>query len=666
MPTSTRHIEPLLPPTPITFGTGRRRSPVGLVRRRRLTPFVPAQVTLPFIVQETIAQVGANSTSIVISVPATRVGNLLMVAVVTNGVTSITDTGGNTWARVAIATPAGGVPVEWWRTTNLSPASVTSVTVNFPTSTPVAYFVEVQGAEMTAPIDAVNTSTATGTTAGTTGSAQPSTTNDLTLAAIGWYRTSGTAPDTGAAMTSGLDYTRIFAISTVVATSVKLSVGRRTGTPLVAQTYTTTLAAGDPTAGFAGLIVLIRPANPPIKFEARRPPRVRNVGPPRRTRRSEVVPAQQAVAAPTFVSDPRNPRRLRGLSVRRARPIETVPVQLNPPMPCAELVQPKRLRGLLSRRGRRVEVVSPQELISSPPPKSLARRVIVRSRRPRVEVVPTVTGVVQSPDVMWSPFRVARRALVRRPRARVEVVPAQLNPPIVLPTVVQPRRARGLLARRARRVEAVIAQDVPLASPPGLAKRRVLRVRRARPVETPLAQPGPVAEVVQPRRLHGFLRRKSMRIDVVPTQTTVVQSPDVMWSPTRPPRRALVRRARARVEAPLTQAAPVQSPDVMWSPTRTQRRALLRRPRARVEAPLTQAAPVADPSVMWSPTRVPRRALVRRARARVEPVPAQLNPPFPHAAIRQPRRPRGLQPRRRARAETYPPKRIYFPKIRLF
>lgn len=329
-----------------------------------------------------------------------------------------------------------------------------------------------------------------------------------------------------------------------------------------------------------------------------------------------------------------------------------------------------------------------------------------RQRRPRAEVFIAPSAPPLAPDFIQQP-RVPRPMRTRRLRSAkpipsqpnlapddvfgqprrtrtgrtarrhaIEVTPPQFNPPFPFVELVQPKRLRGLLSRRARRFESPIAQAAP--TPPtfplganqprrlrglGRVKRnpsafpleqlvpiesrsrrwRVARNKNRRPSEVVPTQQAPANPDFswptdrQARTVRGASRRRGRGAEVVQPQVAPV-APTFVAASVQPRRlrSTLVRRARRSEPVVAQEAAPITG-------RKRTNRANLRRAERSYEVVPTQQT-VVDASIMWSRDRQPRdlRGFARTRGKRTDVVQPQLNPPLPILESVQPRRPRGL------------------------
>lgn len=132
----------------------------------------------------------------------------------------------------------------------------------------------------------------------------------------------------------------------------------QTGTGVANITYwMDDLGASD--AGYLGPVVTA-PALAPAA------PRRRVQVPARRLQRQVAAPVPPQLNPPYPLVEVAQPRRTRGLRLRRGATYATVPPQFNPPYPTVRVSQPRRLRGTLARRGRFV-VPTPAQVVLTPP-----------------------------------------------------------------------------------------------------------------------------------------------------------------------------------------------------------------------------------------------------------------------------------------------------------
>ncbi len=147
---------------------------------------VTAAAAGPSFVQSTGATETATSTSLTGTfTKATTTGDLLVLSAgeytgATNHITSVTDSAGNTWSRVAAADVSGhNSDGEMWYVSGA--ASVTSVTVHLATAATLAFSVqEFAGVATTAALDTSASTSNTGTAAAS-GSATPTAANELAV-----------------------------------------------------------------------------------------------------------------------------------------------------------------------------------------------------------------------------------------------------------------------------------------------------------------------------------------------------------------------------------------------------------------------------------------------------------------------------------------------------
>lgn len=255
-----------------------------------------------------------------------------------------------------------------------------------------------------------------------------------------------------------------------------------------------------------------------------------------------------------------------------------------------------------------------------------------------------------------------RRRLLVAPRqvrggARIATpVRAQVNPPFPFTGVKQPRRLRGLLARRGELFTPVPTQVVAAAPafPPRPVRARIkgLRMYRGEMFAPPSDQLSDAQQYQRPRlRLPRILRGHTA--SPVPAQIAVVP-PDYPPQSLRTRLRGLRLfrgRAAAVVPAQIVATAPAYPPVNVRTRVRG-----LRLFRGRASAPVPAQIVVTPPS--FTPLAVRTRlrfARIFRGRA-VVPVPDQLvAPPAPHL------RPRGMAPRRGHAAMPVPPQIIVAP-----
>ena len=288
-------------------------------------------------------------------------------------------------------------------------------------------------------------------------------------------------------------------------------------------------------------------ANPPIVL----PVAVQ----PRRIRGWTLLAHRHRWAAPEVVPDGGRPidvqvqpRRTRGYLFRRPALEQVVPPQLNPPFPefrtgqphrgaagCSGAVhdrrscsrnrtRPTRSRLLSSRVGPGAGCSAgpyrrPLSRSKQSPPSRRSNRAAPaagpsggrssRRRSPRRSTRPTRSR--------RSPNHDACRGMLARRGSRPTFIQGQQAPvPFIPAPTSQPRRVRGLLARRARAVESPVGQIIPLA-PPTSARRARGFVRRARQPDRVLPQANPpiVHNPTAPRRVRGLLGRGAGRLRTV-------------------------------------------------------------------------------------------------------------------------------------------------------
>lgn len=283
----------------------------------------------------------------------------------------------------------------------------------------------------------------------------------------------------------------------------------------------------------------------------------------RRPRGTQTVRPQVNPPIPAVVTV--QPRRLRGMLARRGHLAQVVPPQVNPPFPTAILSQVRRLRGLLLRRGRNTVPTITQAAAAAP---AFPPAVAVQPRRPRGLLARRGRALAFPPADLSLPTTTAVRRLrgapTRRGRLTVVVQP-QLNPPIPLVVAAQPRRTRGLLARRGRIVSPVQAQQT-FANPPWVPPwRRDWTVQQLlrrpgrlwQPPWVGVAAPGnPVLPLGMSRRAVRLLARRPGRV-VQPPWVSAVPTPALpLGVPRRAVRLLAVRRSRPTAP-PLAQAVPL-------------------------------------------------------------------------------------------------------------
>lgn len=185
-----------------------------------------------------------------------------------------------------------------------------------------------------------------------------------------------------------------------------------------------------------------------------------------------VVPTQTAAVPSPFIPQPA--RRIQRAIVGRVRHVDVVPAQAAP------LSAPKVGRAKAAfRKARPVETVPPQfnpPIVHNPTQRRPARGFLRRAKP--VAVVPSQSN----PSVVPTQRRPAR-GFLRKARP-VEVVPSQQNPLFVAPIVKQARAVRGWLRRPTRTTFVTPSQaNLPNAQRP----RRVPPTRRvSHPVEVVL------------------------------------------------------------------------------------------------------------------------------------------------------------------------------------
>jgi hypothetical protein len=225
------------------------------------------------------------------------------------------------------------------------------------------------------------------------------------------------------------------------------------------------------------------------------------------------------------------------------------------------------------------------------------------------EIVPAATPASTLPQT--SPRRRLAFPRIARTRATWPVGP-QLNPPMPIQEIDQPRRIRGLLPRRGRTVSPVPPQvnpPYPIAETAQPRRLRGLLQRRARPAQPVPAQPAvtPPAYVPQLSRAPGrrvLFQRRGRAAAVVPPQQTVIPP---AWPP--PPTRARIRSLGLR----RARSASVPAVNDLPPPTRPARRLWLPRPRRSTpRTPDVTAAPVAPKFIPPATRRRPFAWLRRR------------------------------------------------------
>lgn len=223
-------------------------------------------------------------------------------------------------------------------------------------------------------------------------------------------------------------------------------------------------------------------------------------------------------------ADPRRRARL-GLPRLRGRRADVPLAQITPPpaFPFGEFVQPRRLRGLALRR-RRTDVVLDQ---ATPIESRARRRFLGRTKTRRPIEAPVTQQQVANPDFSWPTVRESRtvRGASRRRGRGAEVVPPQVAPaaPAFVTSSPQPRRLRGMLRRGARRAEVVAAQEaVVITARKRTSRANGRRVQRSYEVIPPQQTAVDVSIMWsrdrQPRELRGFGRLRGRRTDVVQPQ----------------------------------------------------------------------------------------------------------------------------------------------------
>jgi hypothetical protein len=259
---------------------------------------------------------------------------------------------------------------------------------------------------------------------------------------------------------------------------------------------------------------------------------------------------------------------------------------------------------------------------------------------------------------VWIPVNPARRR-VQPPRRSSHIatpVRAQVNPPFPTNGIKQPRRLRGLLARRGEMFTPVPSQAAVAAPafPPRPVRSRLkgLRLYRGEMFAPPSDQLSDAQQYQRPRlRLPRIFRGRTAN----PVPAQIVAAP-----PAYPPQSVRTRlrglrifrgRAASVVPAQIVVAAPAYPP----ANVRTRVRGL-RLFRGRASAPVSAQIVVTPPS--FTPLAVRTRlrfARIFRGRTSA-PVPDQLvAPPAPHL------RPRGMAPRRGHAAMPVPPQIVVTP-----
>lgn len=207
------------------------------------------------------------------------------------------------------------------------------------------------------------------------------------------------------------------------------------------------------------------------------------------------------------------------------------------------------------------------------------------------EIVPAASPASTLPQT--SPRRRPAFPRIARTRATWTVGP-QLNPPMPIQEVDQPRRIRGLLPRRGRIVSPVPPQVNP---------------------------PYPVAEVVQSRRLRGLLPRRARLAQPVPAQVVVVP-PAFVPPPSRAPGRRVLFQRRGRAAVPVPPQQTVVPPVWLPPPVRARvRLAALRRSRPTPIPPVDVPPPAARSARRPWLARLRRSAPARVPDAVIAPTP---------------------------------------------
>jgi hypothetical protein len=259
----------------------------------------------------------------------------------------------------------------------------------------------------------------------------------------------------------------------------------------------------------------------------------------------------------------------------------------------------------------------------------------------------------------FPPVRQVRRRLPRPPRGRAQIatpVRAQVNPPFPFTGVKQPRRLRGLLARRAECFMPVPAQAVVTASPyppqPERARLKVLRLFRGRVSAPPLAQD--LTPAVARARVKGFKARARMEA------VTPVPSQVVLTAPPYPIQSVRTRLRGLRIFRGRT-VAPVPGQIVIVPPSFTPLAVRARLKWARPFRPRA-SAPVADQQVAPPPVRPRLHGLAPRRGHIAMPVPPQVAvapPAYPPRPVRS--RLKGLRQSRGREAAMPVPPQIVIP-----
>ncbi len=382
--------------------------------------------------------------------------------------------------------------------------------------------------------------------------------------------------------------------------------------------------------------LVVAAVNPDMPWQANQPRRPRGLY-VRRGRLFTPVPAQVVVLAPAYVPQPITPRRVRGWWSRSRRP--AVPLE-TPGLPAVTSTRRVR-RGITKPRGHTLNLVPPQVPLLVPTVTAAPKRLRGWPRRGRTaNLIPD-----QAPALPVTSTRRVRRGITR-PHGRVyDVVQTQAapTPPAYVPSgLSQPRRLRGLLGRRGKPVNVVQTQAAPIAPayiPSGLSQPRRLRgmlARRGRalfPTPTQTAPPPPAytPQTLQPRRVRGMLSR--------PRRSTVVadQPQPTPVTATRRLRGLLPRRGRpiAPVPAQVTVAPPAYVPSGLTQPRRV--RGLLARRGRPVNVTPTQAAP-APPAYVPQPQARHIRTLFGGRRRPPQYVDQQALPVPSSSRVRHPKR----------------------------
>lgn len=517
-----------------------------------------------------------------ITFPAASAGSLLVVAMA-GAVTHTMSTSGYT-SRLA---PVNNTELHVWTKTATAGESSFTVTHN-ASDYAVAYEVLEfpSGSTWAGGTSSANASTWPALT-GLTGSANTVVggLSEIHLSGDPAYSATWTAPwtedidsDTAFATTEGVFFTTGFqdAYASSSATPVTTDTTNRTDERV---TWAVVVAAAGAAAVF-----------PPSTRRTRR------AIPPRRPR-AVPAPVRAQVNPPVPPAPVRAVRRQRGFLVRRPELAQVVPTQQAVAAPSlTQRATRGRLRPLalsLLRPRPRGDVTPPQDQPPPPAPRVAPRRRLLPRREP------AATGGAMTPDTMLPAARQPRRrsSPARRPAVTVPV-PAQQSPataPPYPPSIAKVRRwwATPRRAKTATPVPAQVVLTAP-AYPPAPPRGRRLGVlaHRARtpapvPAQIVVQPPGYPPQPVRGRRA-GMLRRRPQVATPVPAQTAP-QPPLYPPLPTRARRQVPQARRRHLAPVPAAQALPFPAPVL-------RRRALVRK-RVRVTAPV----PVQILPPPWAP-----------------------------------------------------------------